>query len=464
MKILQIAHGYPKELIGGTELYVARLARELKNEGHQVSVFVGSVDWREQFHTESFELDGVPGLRVHRNDLYFDRWDKGYNPLVSAALRRHLVEIRPDLVHLHHWIRLSTDLVGVAARLGIPAVVTAHDLYTTCPRVFRLRGEHGDEWCEAEMGEASCTNCVQRWKFQKDEEVAAALASYQDDIRQELSLARRILAPSESHARFLQDHLRLSAEKFEVIPHGSLAEAFEARPKPGTDGRIHLVYWSHLHPIKGAHLLLRAVAECGVTDRFHVHLYGEPSGPAYRERLEELAQAMRVTFHGAFRPADLVSATMDVAVIPTLARESYSFLLDEAVMLGVPILATDFGAISDRATSRVMTFRRNDPADLAALLKRIAEEPHLLEQMRSSSPPELIDFKEHLRRLLPIYQQVQDEGPTEIPPDDERDRLREQWDRREVLFRELVRIESWEDVVSELRRRVSELEKELRGG
>ncbi|MFH0945710.1 MAG: glycosyltransferase [Planctomycetota bacterium] len=463
MKILLIAHGYPRELIGGTELYVERLARELQGEGHQVSVFAGSVDWREQFHTEPFELDGISGLRVHRNDLYFDRWDKGYNPLVSAALHRHLLEIRPDVVHLHHWIRLSTDLVGVAARLGIPAVVTAHDLYTTCPRVFRLRGEHGDEWCDQQMGEDACTNCVQRWKFQQDAEIAAALSSYQEDMRRELVLARRILAPSGSHARFLQEHLLLPAGKFEVVPHGSLAEGFEARPKRGEDGRVHLVYWSHLHPIKGAHLLLRAVAECGVADRFHVHLYGEPSGPAYRERLEELARAIQVTFHGAFRPADLVSATMDVAVIPTLARESYSFLLDEAVMLGVPILATDFGAISERATPRVMTFQRNDPADLAARLKRIAEEPDLLERMRASSPPDLIDFKEHLRRLLPIYERVLSEGPPEAPLAGEWDRLREQWDRREVLFRELVRIESWEDVVKELRRRVSELEDELRG-
>ncbi|MFG0316256.1 MAG: glycosyltransferase, partial [Planctomycetota bacterium JB042] len=147
MRIAHAVHGHPPELIGGTELYVARLAHAQRAAGHDARVFAGSVEWREEFEVEDETVDGVPVRRVHRNDLYFDRWDKTYQPFVSDAWDRFLAEVRPDVVHVHHWIRLTSDLVAGAARAGVPAVVTAHDLFPTCPRVFRLKDDAGDVAC-----------------------------------------------------------------------------------------------------------------------------------------------------------------------------------------------------------------------------------------------------------------------------------------------------------------------------
>ena len=36
---------------------------------------------------------------------------------------------RPDVLHVHQWIRLTSNLLEIADELGIPAVVTLHDLY-----------------------------------------------------------------------------------------------------------------------------------------------------------------------------------------------------------------------------------------------------------------------------------------------------------------------------------------------
>lgn len=466
MKIVHVAHGYPPELIGGTELYVARLAREQAAGGHQVRVFAGSVEWRERFEVAPFEEQdsGLRGVRVHRNDLYFDRWDKGYNPLVSAALEQFLEAERPDLVHLHHWIRLTSDPIRIATRLGIPTLVTAHDLYASCPRVFRLRGEHGDEWCDQAMGQKTCLDCVPRWRFQKDPEVEQLLGDYADDVRAELRQARLVVVPSQAHGELLARTGSLADRPFRVLPHGSLADRFDGSPRPGQDGLLHLVYWSHLHPLKGAHLLLDAVARSGVQERIQVHLYGEPSGPAYEERLTQLAAGLNVEFHGAFRPTDLVDATIDVAVIPTLAHESYSFLLDEAAMLGVPILASDGGALRERATGRVLLFRRNDPDHLAEVLADLVTDPARLDTMRAAAAPELLSFEEHVVRMDALYQELlaMPEPTAAAAEQDQASRLRQQWERRETLFRELVRIETWEDVVADLKNRVADLEQQLR--
>ncbi len=464
MKIVHAVHGYPPELIGGTELYVARLAREQAAAGHQVVAFSGSVDWREEFTVEEQEQDGVRVIRAHRNDLYFDRWDKGYNPLVSDLFQRVLAEARPDVVHVHHWLRLTTDLVAVAAHSGAPAVITAHDLYASCPRVFRLKGEEEDQACELPMSPEACVSCAPRWRFQKDDEVRAALASYRADMLRELDLARAIIAPSRAHGEFLARLLGGGTRPIRVVPHGALAEGGAGAAARSGGEKIHLACFGHLHPLKGAHVLLEALRRCALRERFTLHFHGKPAYVEYGARLERLAEGCDVVFHGPYTPGALARAAIDLVVIPTLCRESYSFILDEAALLGAPILAARTGALAERATGRVLLFERNDAGDLARRLEEIARAPALLAAMRAAPPPALLPFAEHARRVEEIYREAVAAGAPPPPAAAlERERLREQWERRETLFRELVRIERWEDVVAELRARVAELEARLRG-
>ncbi len=469
MKILHVVHGFPPEVIGGTELYVRRLVDEQRARGHDVSVFTGSVDWKPEFTVERTTLGALPVTRVHREDLYFDRWDKGFHPLVTEAFAAELRARAPDLVHVHHWIRLSSNLVATAAQVGVPAIVTAHDLFTTCPRVFRLKakgGGDGDEACASPMAREVCVPCVPRWRFQKDDEIERSLARYRADLVRELALARVVLAPSRSHADFLASMLGFAAARIEALPHGTLVDHAPggAPPAParGTDGKLHLVSWGNLHPIKGAHLLLEALALADTRAGVRVHFFGEFSTPEYRERLETLARGLDVVFHGGYRSGDLDHATIDVAVLPTLARESYSFILDEAARLGVPILAADAGALAERATGRVLRFARNDAKDFGAKIDQLARDPARLDAMRRAPAPAVATFAEHAARLEAHCARAVALGPPAAPANDDAERLRDEWQRRETAFRELVRIEKWEDVVEEQRRRIAELEQALR--
>ena len=461
MRIVHVAHGYPPEVVGGTERYVAAVAARQRATGHDVAVFAGSIEWRERLAVLPAIVDDVPVTRVHRDDLYFDRWDKGFHPMVSDAFDAFLRDERPDVVHLHHWIRLSTDLVEVAAGRGVPAVVTAHDLYPSCPRVFRLKGEGGDEACEEEMGPGPCVPCVPRWRFQGDDEIARRLGVYRDDMRRELALARVVVAPTPGHGAFLRRMLGEVDVRLRTLPHGTLAGTLGSPPR-SADGRLRVVAWSHLHPLKGAHVLLDAVARCDARERIAVRWMGEAVDDDYRRRIDSMSEGLDVELTGRFDPTDLPSVTMDVAVLPTLCRESYSFILDEATRLGVPIVAPDAGALRDRATERVALFRRNDAADLARVLDELASDDARLERMRAAPGPELAGLEEHVDELLGACREAIEAGPPEVDRvASTRLRLAEEWRRREDRFREAVRIERWEDVVDEQRRRIEDLEVRL---
>ena len=78
---------------------------------------------------------------------------------------------------------------------------------------------------------------------------------------------------------------------------------------------------------------------------------------------------------GPYHPEELADRTIDLAVIPTMARESYSFILDEAAALGCPILSADAGALRGRATARVRLFRRGDVEDLTVKLQDLVDHP-----------------------------------------------------------------------------------------
>lgn len=464
MRILHAVHGFPPEAIGGTELYVQRLARAQRDRGHEVSVFAGSLEWRPAVAVERSREDGVDVLRIHRADLYFDRWDKGFNPLVAAAFAEHVRAVRPAVVHVHQWIRLSSDLVRQAAAAGVPAVATAHDLYPSCPRVFRLKGVAGDEACEEPMGVAACLACVPRWRFQSDAEVAALIESYRDDMREELRLARVRIAPSRTHGEFLARVLGLDPGAFETIPHGLLQEVPPGARRATADGLLHLGYWSHLHPLKGAHVLLEAVGRMRERRRVRVHLFGAHADEAYAARLDQLGSGLDVVRYGRYQLQQVAAAELDLAVIPTLCRESWSFLLDEAFGLGLPIVASDAGALAERATARVRLFERNDPASLAAVLDELAADPQALARLRAGAAPEQRPFAEHAGAIEAAYARARALGPPALPAGDIEARLAEQWRRRETLLQELVRIEKWEDVVAELRQRIDDLEQEIRGG
>ena len=114
MKILHVAHGFPPETLGGTERGVESLARAMQQKGHDVAVVAGSLQQAPTERVDREDYDGLPVLRMHRDDLYFESWFKCYAPGVSAAFEMLLAEQRADVVHVHHWIRLTSDLVRLA--------------------------------------------------------------------------------------------------------------------------------------------------------------------------------------------------------------------------------------------------------------------------------------------------------------------------------------------------------------
>jgi glycosyltransferase involved in cell wall biosynthesis len=145
-----------------------------------------------------------------------------------------------------------------------------------------------------------------------------------------------------------------------------------------------------------------------------------------------------VRFHGEYRGSDLEGTEFDVAAIPTLYAETHSFVLDEALDLGLPVLASRFGAIPERIGGRGFLFERGDARDLARVLGEILRDPGSLRRAREAEVPARVALDEQTRRIRAVYERAIVAAPPDsarVPPSPT-DADVETWRTREARLRE----------------------------
>lgn len=407
MRILQIVHGFPPESIAGTERYCEALSQHLLQRGHECVVLAGSERGAPAPTLATVEQDGLLVTRYLRPDGRPRRWTEEYDPEAEGLTRRLLALFHPDVVHLHQWQRLTNNLVAICADMAIPAVVTLHDVWTSCPRIHRVRREGA--FCADPPATAPCLTCAERASWEGDQEIASALALRREMMEMELALAAAIIAPSAAHRAFLLTLLDVPENRLTVVPHGKIPTVTvpeESGNRSGFPNRpLQIGHWGYLLYLKGTHLILEAVHKLRDPSAVQVHLIGTTIEQDYERRLRELAHGIPVEFHGAYQPADLGRFDLDLAIFPSIASESYSFAIDEALQLRLPILVSDRGALPERIGTAGLAFRAGDAGDLARCLQEILDAPERLDMMRRNIRPDLLfSMEAHVAMMEKIYE------------------------------------------------------------
>ena len=411
MKILQVVHRFPPEQIGGTELYTLAISRALLDRGHQCQVLAGTDRGGEGGTLTSGFEDGIHVTRVAGSSRRSGWWFPSYDPEIEDRVRGYLGDLKPDVIHVQHWVSLTANLITLFREMGFPTVVTLWDLAVICGRGDRIRFDK--VFCTDPLSTAPCLICVQRDPWQTDEEVLSELALRQRMIDEGLHLADRLLVPSQAQKEFLARLLDVGMDRLEVLPHGTLHDLQGTPSLAGPPRRrpLRVGHWGHLMWQKGPHLLLEAVRKLSDPGAVEVHLIGEAGDPTYREELVVLARDISVTFHGPFAPKDLERLDLDVAVFPSLCHESHSFVLDEAFQLGLPVIVSDRGAPAERVGAAGLVFAAGDVDDLAAKLAHLLVEPGALERMRRATPKDPPHtMSDHVLALERIYEEVMRSG------------------------------------------------------
>ncbi len=162
--------------------------------------------------------------------------------------------------------------------------------------------------------------------------------------------------------------------------------AAETRALPGRDPAaprpLRLLCVATLTPRKGHAVLLDALAR--LKDRpWRLDCVGSAARDAataadLRTRIERLELADRVTLHGEVS-ADALAAFLQAAdgfVLPSYL-EGYGMAFADALAHGLPIVATDAGAVADTVCDAALLVPAGDVAALEVALTRLLDDPAL---------------------------------------------------------------------------------------
>lgn len=424
MRILFAAHQFFPESRAGVELVTLGLAKELRARGHETFVLAAKRSLPggiRPYETEDYEYEGVPVRRIGRPEEGPSRpYRLNYeNAAMAGKAREYALEVEPDVVHAMHLQGLSASVVPAFKELGLPVIFTAADFWTVCP-VIDLR-RHDGAMCEGpELHH--CVRCIAarnpdpRVNKRADLPGAAVrvagllsrtpLARFSGALRQVADVGERPARIREemrgvdhllAYTNLTRDLLSRNGVGIGnnlVSPYGIDANALReagARRRPSRTLRVGFV--GTLAPHKGPDLLVKAFRtlprELDATLRVHG---GGEGYEGYVKELRSLAAGdERIGLPGPFPRGELgrVLADTDVLVVPSRWYENGPGVIFEAFAAGAPVVATDLGGMSEfvRDGENGFLFQLDDVGDLARQLRRLLEEPDLLEKLRAGIRP-----------------------------------------------------------------------------
>ncbi|HWB54184.1 MAG TPA: glycosyltransferase [Tepidisphaeraceae bacterium] len=288
---------------------------------------------------------------------------------------RFLREIGVERIHIHQLLNNEQFLPALIDTLhgeyGIPYDITLHDYFFLAPNQHLINQDG------IFIGEPDDKNIALLRKTSTEFEVPASLSEWRTRHERLLSQANRIIAPSHDTARRFRRYF--PNLQIKVAYHPDKSSRTDISPRPLRTGEeMRVVLLGALGPEKGINVVetvARLAARRGLPMNFRI------IGPTSRKLHGALLS--NVLVHGPYQsdelPALLDCCNAHLAWFPSQCPETFSYTLSEAMAAGLPILASDLGAFSERLASRPWSWCApwNQSAEQwCDLLMQIAEHLH----------------------------------------------------------------------------------------
>lgn len=407
MRLVVVSAHYPPDFVSGGTLVPQRLARALRERGHDVRVYAGHLGAERPDLSTWSEVDDT-GLPVRwiavREHVAWSLPTNTDNPGVTADFAAYLGQVRPDVVHLHSLQALGAGLVLAAKASGAKVVVTMHDFWWSCARQFLV--DRSLTPCSLVVAAGVCSCEVDgQWLAARDAVLVEALAS-----------ADVVLVPSHS-ARAVAVANGLAPGRVRVDENGVLPPATDLAPRAPTAGQapVRFAYTGGSQELKGVHVLLAAARLLRDLPGWELDAYGAA------EHVRETgwtAGELPVRLPPPYAPSELpeVLAWHDVLVVPSLMRESHSLVTREALTHGLAVVCTDTLGPEEVVRHGVngLVVVAGDAQDLAAALRRLVQDRSLLAAAQSAAPPLVRPLQEQVEGLELLYAEAP--APAPAPP------------------------------------------------
>ncbi|WP_114944107.1 glycosyltransferase family 4 protein [Microvirga calopogonii] len=414
-RVLIVSHGHPSFSLGGAEIAAYNLHKGLNRIGNVESRFLARVGHPVARHSRTalMSLRQTEGEFLYHADEYDHFLISNRNTEeIERDFLRVLRDLRPDVVHFHHFIGLGLEMI-YAVRRALPAcviVITFHEFLSICSHHGQMVKTGGTKLCHR-ASPSDCNACF-------PEISPARFLRREHFIRGLLDVADFFVSPSQ----FLVDRYvdwGLDRSRFIVIENGlDIAETAPPRSLPQRGGRrSRFGYFGQITQFKGVDVLLDAVTcipDSVWGDDAQLMIFGgnlERQPEAFQEKIRKLVEraGSRVRFYGSYQNSEMprLMRSIDWTIIPSIWWENSPIVIQESFHHGRPMICSNIGGMAEKIVDGVngLHFRVGSSQDLVDRMTEALTSPKLWNDLRAGIG-QPITYEECAQLHLDLYQDL----------------------------------------------------------
>jgi len=371
MKICFITNLFPPFVVGGAEIVVDDLARQMQQMGHDVIVISTLPNYSPKTSVEI--INGIKIYRFYPLNVYSAY--RARNKIIFFRLLWHLIDIwnihsflmvrkilffeKPDIVNTHNIPGLSSSVWAATKSLGILIVHTLHDYYLLCSKLTLFKGQICRKQC------SEC-NLFSLFKCHYAKSIDA------------------IIAPS----KFILDYhlsrgLFFSIKK-DVIYNGIAIDPRFVITQKDQKALIKFLYVGQVNQHKGVDFLLETYSR--MPNSSILYIVGVGKSLLYlKDKYLKNENIIFLNYLSGREKASIFEQS-DVLILPSLWLENSPKAIYEAYSYGMPVIASRIGGIPELVDEKQtgFLFLPGDASELAGKMTYLVDNPQVIERLRNN--------------------------------------------------------------------------------
>ncbi len=388
---------YPR---GGDCIVAMNLERQLKDQGHDVSVFAmqypENVDsgWNN-YYPSQVDFAGSLGKKLKAARRLMGWGD------IKPSFNKILDDFKPNIVHLHNiHSYLSPVLAKIAKKRGCRVLWTLHDYKLVCPSYACLLQERPCEKCIGHDKIHVLKNRCMKGSF------AASALAWIEALNWNRNVLDRYTDAFICPSQFMATKMKkdgFAASKLHVVCNHIDSEKQKLFDSLNVEREDYYVFVGRLSQEKGVETLLNVASKLP----FSLKLAGD--GPLRKKLEEQYASCKNIEFLG-HQNAQQVAALLSRAqfsVVPSEWYENNPLSVIESLCAGTPVVGARIGGIPELLNDdNGITFASGNREELATAINQAYSADWHHSSIKETANARF-SSEQHLQQILEIYSKLQ---------------------------------------------------------
>lgn len=328
-----------------------------------------------------------------------------------------------DIVHFQHFQTLPLSLMKMTKDLNKKLVLTVHDYFLWCENFFLLSPLKGDRFsfCLFEEDETLCAECLKKskdiweliykqpWNGEKFSK--AHVAERRSSISKILGNSDLIISPTEYvRDSFLGIYPAINPDRMVVLEHGlhKIINTHHRYPCKYSK-KLRIAFLGGFKYEKGS-IYFNELLETIKDNRIEFYIIGKLETPLKTQDFSNLKVI------GQYKREELGDILfregIELVMLLSPWAETFSYTLSESIMNGIPVIASDIGALRERVSRQGAGFLvpyENPIPRTSKLLEDIATNPKILEIFKNNCVEAAMSFKDintMVSEYLELYKKI----------------------------------------------------------